>query len=164
MRRIVIAVLVLASGLAPRSARAAGAWPWPVVGPVIRAFEPPDSPFGRGHRGIDVAVPFGTPVLAPAAGVVTFSGPVGGQLFLTIDHGGGLTSSFSWLSRLVVRRNAVVVVGDVIALTGWGHPGEPIPHLHVGIRLDDVYQNPVDFLAPLEVWRFIRLAPFDAAA
>jgi murein DD-endopeptidase MepM/ murein hydrolase activator NlpD len=164
MRRFVIAVLVLVGALAPLPARAAGDWPWPVVGPVIRAFDPPDSPFGRGHRGIDVAVPFGTPVLAPAAGVVTFSGPVGGHLFLTIDHGGGLTSSYSWLSRLVVRRNALVVAGDVIALTGWGHPGEPVPHLHVGVRLDDVYQNPVDFLAPLEVWRFIRLAPFDAAA
>ncbi|HET7928822.1 MAG TPA: M23 family peptidase, partial [Actinomycetota bacterium] len=34
----------------------AGTWAWPVQGPVIRGFDPPDTPFGAGHRGIDIAV------------------------------------------------------------------------------------------------------------
>ena len=40
----------------------AGTWTWPVQGPVIRGFDPPDQPFGEGHRGIDIAVAPGGPV------------------------------------------------------------------------------------------------------
>ena len=32
-------------------------WAWPVVGPVIRAYDPPEDPYGSGHRGIDIGVP-----------------------------------------------------------------------------------------------------------
>ena len=71
----------------------AGSWSWPVVGPVIRGFDPPSNPYGAGHRGIDIAAAFGSPIRAPAAGVVTFSGKVGGQLFVTLDHGDGLSST-----------------------------------------------------------------------
>ncbi len=143
----------------PGPARAAGDWSWPVVGPVIRGFDPPDTPFGSGHRGIDIAVPIGTAVRAPAAGVVTFAGPVGGLLFLTIDHGSGLESTYSWLGSLAARKGAVVSEGDVIARSGPGHPGAPVPHLHFGVKLEDVYVDPIDYLGPIEVWRFIRLAP-----
>jgi murein DD-endopeptidase MepM/ murein hydrolase activator NlpD len=137
-------------------------WTWPVVGPVLRGFDPPDSPYGSGHRGIDIAAPVGTPIVAPADGTVTFSGRVGGSLFLTIDHGGGLKSTYSWLSALSARVGDTVTTGQVIAATGWGHPTEPVPHLHFGVRLDGVYVDPLDYLSPASLGGFIRLAPLAA--
>jgi murein DD-endopeptidase MepM/ murein hydrolase activator NlpD len=126
---------------------------------VIRGFDPPDTPFGSGHRGIDIAVALGTPVRAADAGVVTFAGAVGGRLFLTIDHGGGLESTYSFLASLAVRRGAVVARGQPIATSGAGHAGATVPHLHFGVKLADLYVDPLDYLGPIEVWRFIRLAP-----
>jgi murein DD-endopeptidase MepM/ murein hydrolase activator NlpD len=146
----------------PGTAHAAGNWPWPVVGPVIRAFDPPDTPFGSGHRGIDIAVAAGSPVRAPAAGTVTFAGPVGGRLFLTIDHGGGLESRYSFLAALIARRGDAVSAGQVVARSGTGHAGDLVPNLHFAVLLLDAYVDPLDYLGPVEVWRFIRLAPLTA--
>jgi murein DD-endopeptidase MepM/ murein hydrolase activator NlpD len=139
-----------------------GTWPWPVTGPVIRGFDPPTSPFGAGHRGIDIAVPLGTPIRAPEAGTVSFAGRVGGELFVTIDHGGGLASTYSWLSAINVRKGDVVALGQSIGSTGTGHPGSTIPHLHLGVKLDGEYLNPLEVLAPLGVQDLIRLVPLVA--
>ena len=86
-----------------------------MTGPVIRAFDPPDSPYGSGHRGIDIAAPAGSVVLAPADGRVAFAGPVGGRLFLTIDHSGGLESTYSWVASLDVRKGDLVQRGQPVA-------------------------------------------------
>jgi murein DD-endopeptidase MepM/ murein hydrolase activator NlpD len=126
---------------------------------VIRPFDPPEGPYGAGHRGIDIAAEPGTPVVAPADGVVTFAGQVGGHLFVTIDHGGDLRSTCSWVSALSVRAGDVVRAGQEIARTGWGHPGAPVPHLHFGVRLGDTYVDPLDHLGPLSVVGLVRLAP-----
>jgi murein DD-endopeptidase MepM/ murein hydrolase activator NlpD len=162
VRKLLVLCAVISFAM-PGPVRAAGDWLWPVVGPVIRGFDPPASPFGSGHRGIDIAVAVGSPVVAPAPGKVTFAGPVGGRLFLTIDHGGGLESTYSWLDALTARRGDTVSRGQVIGRSGTGHRGAPVPHLHFGVRSLDVYVNPLDYLGPIEVWRFIRLAPLAAA-
>ncbi len=155
-----VSLLVSAiGGAAVAPSEPAGAWTWPVVGPIIREFDPPDSPYGSGHRGIDIAASVGTAVLASADGTVVFAGPVGGALFLTIEHGNGLESTYSWLSALSVHRGDVVAAGQVVAATGWGHPDAPVPHLHFGVKLDDVYVDPLDYLAPPPVAGFVRLAP-----
>jgi murein DD-endopeptidase MepM/ murein hydrolase activator NlpD len=156
---MVVAVLAAAKSPIPSPSGPAPAWTWPVVGPVVQPFDPPEDPFGSGHRGIDIAVPVGTSIAAPAAGTVTFAGPVGGRLFLTIDHGGGLESTSSWLSALLVRKGDVVARGQPVALTGWGHPDAAIPHLHFGVKLDDAYVDPLALLEPAPVAGMIRLAP-----
>jgi murein DD-endopeptidase MepM/ murein hydrolase activator NlpD len=135
-----------------------------VTGPVVRAFDPPETPFGSGHRGIDIAAPPGTIVVAPDAAVVAFSGRVGGELFVTLDHGGGLTSTYSWLSQVLVRRGDMVPRGAPIALTGTGHPGSAVPSLHLGVRVGEVYVDPLLYLSALGVSGFIRLAPIETAA
>jgi murein DD-endopeptidase MepM/ murein hydrolase activator NlpD len=162
-RRLLIVSIALTSSLvvAP-PAKASGSWAWPVVGPVIRAFDPPDSPYGAGHRGIDIAAPSGSVAVAPADGRVAFAGPVGGRLFVTIDHGGGLESTFSWVSSLEVRRGDVVTAGQPVARTGGGHTGDTVANLHFGVRLDDAYVDPLDYLLPLDVSAFIRLTPLAA--
>jgi murein DD-endopeptidase MepM/ murein hydrolase activator NlpD len=164
VKKLLLFMAVAWAVLAPSAAwqaRAAGNWSWPVVGPVIRGFDPPDTPYGSGHRGIDIVVSVGTSVLAAAAGVVTFAGPVGGRLFLTIDHGAGLESRYSFLSGLTVRRGDAVSEGQVVARSGTGHVGDLVPNLHFGMLLEDVYVDPLDYLGSVEVWRFIRLAPLD---
>jgi murein DD-endopeptidase MepM/ murein hydrolase activator NlpD len=130
-----------------------------VSGPVIRGFDPPDTPFGAGHRGIDIAVAPGTPILAPEAGTVSFAGRVGGELFVTIVHGGGLSSTYSWISAAAVRKGDVVSRGQTIGATGTGHPGASVPHLHFGVKLDGEYVDPSELLAPLGVQDLIRLVP-----
>jgi murein DD-endopeptidase MepM/ murein hydrolase activator NlpD len=148
-----------ALGSLATAAQPAGTWQWPVVGPVIRAFDPPDSPYGSGHRGIDIAASVGTPVVAPADGTVVFAGPVGGSLFLTIDHGGGLESTCSWLSALSVHKGDFVTAGQAVAASGWGHPTEPMPHLHFGVKVDDAYVDPLAYLSSPSIGGLIRLAP-----
>jgi murein DD-endopeptidase MepM/ murein hydrolase activator NlpD len=143
----------------PADAGAEGTWSWPVVGPVLRPFDPPDSPYGSGHRGIDIGAGWGTPVGAPASGTVSFAGPVGGHLFVTIVHDGGLASTYSWVSAILVRRGDAVAEGQVVARSGGGHPGDPVPSLHFGVRLAGVYVDPLDHLRPMAVSDFIRLAP-----
>ena len=72
------------------------------------------------HYGVDVAVPVGTPVRAPAGGVITLASAdmyfTGGTLM--IDHGQGVASAFLHLSKLMVKVGDVVKQGDVIALSG----------------------------------------------
>jgi hypothetical protein len=135
-----------------------------VTGPIVRGYDPPDSPYGSGHRGIDIAAPIGSVVLAPDGGVVTFAGKVGGRLFLTIDHGGGVTSTCSWLTSVLVRKNDRVVRDQPVATTGWGHTDLTVPHLHFGVRLDGAYVDPLAYLGVPSVSTMIRLAPLDAPA
>jgi murein DD-endopeptidase MepM/ murein hydrolase activator NlpD len=160
--RIVISIVVGLGLLTAPSARgvvATSGWTWPIVGPVIRGFDLPDDPYGTGHRGIDIAASVGTTIVAPADGTVVFAGPVGGHLFLTIDHGGGLSSTYSWLTENLVRKGATVVRGQPVALTGWGHPGALVPHLHLGVKLDGAYVDPLAYLGPISLAAFVRLAP-----
>ena len=144
------------------TASAASPWSWPVSGAIVRGFDPPDDPYGAGHRGIDIAAPVGTTVVAPDDGVVTFAGKVGGRLFLTIDHGGGVTSTCSWLTSVLVRKGDRVLRGQPMATTGWGHADLTVPHLHFGVRLNGAYVDPLSYLAPPSVVDLIRLAPLGA--
>lgn len=161
MRRVpsvLILISVVICSVAVGPARAAGTWTWPVSGPIVRGFDPPASPYGSGHRGIDIATPIGTPVIAPAPGHISFAGKVGGHLFVTIDHGAGLESTYSWLSSIAVKKGDLVNAGDTIAATGPGHATDVIPNLHMGVKLHDVYVDPLDYLGPISVSGFIRLA------
>jgi murein DD-endopeptidase MepM/ murein hydrolase activator NlpD len=139
----------------------AGSWVWPVSGRVVRGYEPPPSPYASGHRGIDIEAAFGTPVRAPAAGIVTFAGPVVGSLYVTIDHGDGYRSTSAFLSQILVHHGDTVAAGDVIALSGRGHPEIAEPHLHFGVRLNGEYVDPIPLLLPQDVVDLIRLAPLD---
>lgn len=74
----------------------------------------------RPHFGLDIAAPAGSPVYAPAAGIVTLSHPdlyfSGGTLIL--DHGQGLTSTFLHLRKILIEAGTTVQQGDLIAEIG----------------------------------------------
>jgi murein DD-endopeptidase MepM/ murein hydrolase activator NlpD len=154
-----LATLCLVATPPARGVTTTVGWTWPILGPVIRGFDLPDDPYGPGHRGIDIAASVGATIVAPADGIVAFAGPVGGLLFLTIDHGGGICSTYSWLTANLVRKGDVVVRGQPVAVTGWGHPGAEIPHLHFGVKLDGAYVDPMAYLGPVSLDAFVRLAP-----
>ena len=161
MRRTLIALALISfvpALVGVPSVAWAGTWTWPVNGPVVQGFDPPASPYGSGHRGIDIAAPVGTTVTAPAAGTVSFAGRVAGHLFITLDHGAGLESTYSWVTSVAVAKGEPVSAGDVIATTGSGHPTGSTPHLHIGVKLHDAYVDPLLYLGPVSVSSYIRLA------
>lgn len=134
----------------------------PVSGPLTKKFEAPSTPYSSGHRGIDFAVGVGTPVRASADGVVTFSGPVGGAgLFVSIDHGAGLVTTYSFLSATEVSKGARVKRGQLVGSSGLGHPDDPTPALHFGAKLEGRYIDPAALLlSDLEdISDFLALAP-----
>jgi murein DD-endopeptidase MepM/ murein hydrolase activator NlpD len=139
-----------------------GTYAWPVTGPVIATFEPPGSPYGAGHRGIDIRAPSGTPVRAAQRGVVSFAGSVAGSLYVSVDHPDGVRTTYSWLSATAVARGDRVERGQVVASSGLGHPGgaDP-PHLHLGARLAGQYIDPLLLLESRSVVGLIRLAPVE---
>ena len=141
---------------------AAGSWSWPVEGRVARGYAPPPTPFSAGHRGIDIDAPFGTPVRAPADGVVSFAGSVAGELFVTIDHGDGYRSTDAWLGQTLVEKGQSVLAGDVVALSGRGHPDLPEDQLHFGVRLDGDYVDPLTVLGPQSAVNLVRLVPLES--
>jgi murein DD-endopeptidase MepM/ murein hydrolase activator NlpD len=147
----------VSSGAGP----AFGTYSWPVDGPVLRPFEPPEGPFGAGHRGIDIGAPVGTPVTAPADGVVAFAGTVAGALFVSVDHADGVRTTYSWLSSVDLRTGDAVVRGQVLARTGLGHPGVDPSHLHFGARYAGAYLDPMLLLERGGVEGLIRLAPLE---
>lgn len=95
------------------------------------------------HMGMDIAAPTGTPVLAPAAGTVSFAAS---DLYLTggtvlLDHGHGLSSSFLHLSRVDVEEGARVERGQRIGAVGATGRASG-PHLHWGFNWFDVRLDP----------------------
>jgi len=89
---------------------------------------------------------------------------VAGALYVTIAHGGGVSSTYSWLSAVLVHTGDVVGGGQAVAHSGFAHPGEATQSsLHLGVKVGDVYVDPLDYLLPLDLTTIIRLAPLAAA-
>jgi len=156
-------MLIAAPALASTSPPV-GSWTWPIEGRVVRGFVPPATPFSAGHRGIDIAAAFGTPVRAPADGVVTFAGFVAGELFVTVDHGDGYRSTDSWLGQALVKKGQTVKRGDVVALSGRGDPKVSEENLMFSVRIGGTYVDPLTVLAPQSVVELIRLAPLTGSS
>ncbi|MGN6151656.1 MAG: M23 family metallopeptidase [Lysobacteraceae bacterium] len=120
---------------------------WPVEGRISGRFGnqrvyngTPKAP----HSGMDIAAAQGTPVKAPAAGIVTFAAP---SLYLTggtvvIDHGAGVSSNFLHLSRIDVQVGDRVEQGQVFAAVGATGRATG-PHLHWGMNWFDVRIDPL---------------------
>lgn len=88
----------------------------------------------RMHSGIDLAAPAGSPVIAPAEGVVSFANWRGGYgLLVVIEHGGGLQTRFAHLSRLMVSPGQRVAQGHPVGLVGSSGRATG-PHLHYELR------------------------------
>jgi murein DD-endopeptidase MepM/ murein hydrolase activator NlpD len=158
--RMLVTGLVLLVALAPLPAHGADpSWSWPVGREGLgRSFEPPESEYGPGHRGIDVAAPAGTPVRAVAPGTVTFAGRVGSVDVVTIDHGGE-RSTYQPV-RADVRQGDAVRRGEVVGILLPGPSHCAGPCLHLGRVVDDDEHD--TYLDPLELLgggRFRLISP-----
>ena len=138
-------LLAVLLALVPAPAAAdEGTWRWPVDPPrsIARPFIPPPTPYAAGHRGIDIRAPAGV-LYAPAAGVVHFAGVVVDRPVLSIDHGGGVISSYEPVQTTLVEGD-VVAAGDVIGTVLPGHCATVC--VHMGVRVDGQYVSPLRFL------------------
>lgn len=99
----------------------------------------------RFHYGLDITVPTGVKVIAPADGVVKEARYRGGNgKYIKIDHGYGYTTLYLHLSKLLVKKGAKVKRGDVIAKSG--NTGRTNgPHLHYEVHYYGTPQNPLDY-------------------
>lgn len=101
---------------------------------------------GGGHSGMDIAAPRGTPILAPASGVVTLADELyitGGTVLL--DHGHGVSSNFLHLASIDVEVGDTVAQGDRIGTVGATGRATG-PHLHWGMNWFDVRVDPLPLL------------------
>ena len=129
-------------------------WIWPAEGRITGVYGSqrilngePRAP----HWGLDIAAPTGTPVVAPAGGLVTLAESdlyfSGGTLF--IDHGHGLVSAFLHLSELLVENGQRVEQGELIGRIGATGRATG-PHLDWRINIGDRRVDPALLLPPRE--------------
>lgn len=155
-RRLLLTLLAGALPVLGVSADAAAAWTWPVVGQVVTPYRNGGDPYAAGqHRGIDVAAPVGTRVVAAAGGTVRFAG-VAGSSGLTVSI---RTTDARWdmsylhLATATVHEGDRVVAGARVGTVGTsGRRSVSQPHLHFGVReagSRHAYRDPLDFLPAL---------------
>ncbi|SMD03053.1 M23 family metallopeptidase [Lentzea albidocapillata] len=130
-------------------------WPLPPPHPVMRAFEAPASPFGPGHRGVDLASPAGTPVLAAGDATVVFAGAVAARTLVSLQHRNGLRTTYEPIAPAVTAGRPVRR-GEVIGHLQAGHC--PTPCLHWGARRGQAYLDPLRLVSSGRV----RLLPLAA--
>lgn len=120
----------------------------PVRGLITAGFGNRTSPFtGKRefHEGLDIAAPYGTPIVATADGVVTFAGPLvayGNVVF--IDHGRGFATFYGHNSSNRVREGQRVHRGDIIAYIGTSGRTTG-PHVHYEVHVKGVITNPLKY-------------------
>ncbi len=102
----------------------------------------------RPHEGIDIAAPMGTPIVAPAGGVVVAVNTMPGYgKTVTIDHGYGLVTRYAHCSRILVRVGQRVRRNQEIALVG--NSGiSTAPHLHYEVIVGGRQQDPLRYIFP----------------
>jgi hypothetical protein len=148
----IAAIAVLLAFATPATA---GAWTWPVAGPVLQGFAfDPENPLVPGqHRGIDIQGAAGDPVLAPAAGTVTFAGRVAANGSTITIRTADYAVTLLHLGSFLVAAGAIVAEGQPVALVDTrGEPAHPVPYVQLGVRLigdSQGYLDPLGFLPPL---------------
>lgn len=153
MAVLLIAVVAATAGV-PTAARSTPARPavapalaapvydWPVPGPPVEGFQPPERRYGPGHRGVDLPVRSGQPVYPMADGMVVFSGAVAGDIWTTVIHADGVSTTYGPMQlSLGAPFGAAVTTEDVIGRAR-GDAHGTTGRLHVGARRDGRYVDP----------------------
>lgn len=120
---------------------------WPLAGEITSTWTL-DCESDRGHRGVDISADAGSPVHAAAGGRVVFAGYTpaeGGGTTISIEHPGGLRSTYLNLQQPAVRQGDEVTAGQAVGYAG----DRP---LHFGLKLPgsrDYYFNPLELIGPM---------------
>lgn len=122
----------------------------PMVWPVKRVEKSYVSSYvgdGRGHKGMDIAAPSGTPIYAAASGTVTFSGRDGSGYgnYIIIKHANGVETLYAHCKALYVKKGDTVKAGESIAAVG--NTGRSTGnHLHFEVHKNGVFVNPSKYI------------------
>jgi murein DD-endopeptidase MepM/ murein hydrolase activator NlpD len=120
-------------------------WPLDLKGFVTRGQVRPGVP-DESHRGIDIAVPIGTPVRAAGGGTVAAAGfDADYGFFVLLRHPSGYETMYGHTSRLLAAEGDEVQAGQVIGLSG-NSGRSTAPHLHFEIRRDGKSVDPLDLV------------------
>jgi len=126
-----------------------GSFRWPCSGRLTSRFGGRRSPGGIGstnHKGIDIAVPYGTAICAADGGTVIYAGWMSGYGYLVqIDHGNGYVTYYGHNSSLVVSVGSHVYKGQQIARAG-STGNSTGNHCHFEVRYNGVARNPLNYL------------------
>jgi murein DD-endopeptidase MepM/ murein hydrolase activator NlpD len=164
--RLILLVIVTATALLapPPPLFAAGApladatvpaigrtWPVGLRPRVLRGWEPPATAYGRGHRGVDLAAPAGTPVRTVAAGRVSFAGRVAGKGVVSVALTGTgdppLRTTYEPVTA-TVEEGEEVEPGEVIGTVDASGSHCTATCVHWGLRRGEAYVNPLSLLPP----------------
>nr|WP_228472683.1 M23 family metallopeptidase [Streptomyces cyaneochromogenes] len=139
------------------------AWPVGLRPPVLRGWEPPPTPYDRGHRGVDLSAPAGAPVRAVAAGRVSFAGRVAGKGVVAVELTGTgdppLRTTYEPV-RAAVEKGDAVEAGEVVGTVEATGSHCTATCVHWGLRSGESYLDPLSLLPPqLLGWGPSRLLP-----
>ncbi|HLJ87946.1 MAG TPA: M23 family metallopeptidase [Candidatus Angelobacter sp.] len=122
---------------------------WPVQGRITGSFGERIDPFngeGAFHRGVDISGEYGTPVIAPADGIVRIADLMNGYgRTVLVDHSNGITTLYGHLSGFAVTAGQSIHRGDTLGFIGLSGRSTG-PHLHYEVRINNTPVNPHKFL------------------
>ncbi|MFC4126569.1 M23 family metallopeptidase [Nocardia rhizosphaerae] len=139
-------------------------WPLRPRPAVERYFDKPERNWLPGHRGVDLAGSVGQTVLAAGAGIVVFAGMVAGKPVVSIEHAGGLRTTYEPV-RAQVAVGTRVRRGTPIGTLSAGHEGCPAAAcLHWGARREAGAHSRREYVDPLGLLHEVpvRLLPMTA--
>jgi murein DD-endopeptidase MepM/ murein hydrolase activator NlpD len=154
----VLAVLGPAPALgAPGNQDPVGEWPLRPEPEVVEGFDPPDDPWGSGHRGVDLLGTPGQQVHAALPGRVSFAGMLAGRGVVVVDHGDTRTT-YEPVAATVSVGAAVPAGAPIGRLTLVGSHCFPRACLHWGWLRGETYLDPLDLIGAgpvrlLPLWR-----------
>jgi murein DD-endopeptidase MepM/ murein hydrolase activator NlpD len=148
-----------------------GVWPLAPVPRVVDDFDPPSSPWGAGHRGVDLLGSVGQLVRSALPGTVSFAGRIAGRGVVVVTHGGshgGTRTTYEPVSATLAVGTRVSGGAPVGTLELAGSHCFPRACLHWGWRRGDVYLDPLGLVGAgpvrlLPLWRAEPVDPVSAA-
>ena len=127
-----------------------GSFRWPTSGRITSYFGYRNTGIrgaSTNHKGVDISVPYGTPIYAADGGVVSFSGYKGAMGYVVIiDHQNGFKTYYEHNSSLLVSAGQTVYKGQQVAKAGRSGVANGV-HCHFGIQYNGTYYNPLNYLS-----------------
>lgn len=142
-----------------------GVWPLQPEPEVVEGFDPPETPYGVGHRGVDLLGRVGQPVRAALPGTISFTGRIAGIAMVTVDHGATRTTYQPVTPRVAVG-DAVTAGATIGQLDAWGSHCFPRTCLHWGWIEGETYLDPLRLVGagPVRLLPLWRAEPLPARA